>query len=94
MPKVFREEFRAMVEPLLTLNLIMIVFTWVSVDVMDFFLLSVGVSERFKMRVLSLTRDRRDVSSRGVDEPGETNFKQGSYCGGRHYNVNIVRNRR
>jgi hypothetical protein len=47
------------------------VFTWVSVDVMDFFLLSVGVSERFRMRVLSLTRDRRDVSSRGVDEPGE-----------------------
>jgi hypothetical protein len=58
----------------------MMVFTWVSVDVMDFFLLSVGVSERFRMRVLSLTRDRRDVSSRGVDEPGvSTHLKHRSY---------------
>jgi hypothetical protein len=58
----------------------MMVFTWVSVDVMDFFLLSVGVRERFRMRVLSLTRDSRDVSSRGVDEPGvSTHFKHISY---------------
>ena len=39
---------------------------------MDFFLLSVGVSERFRLSVLSLTRDRREVSSRGVDEPNNT----------------------
>jgi hypothetical protein len=43
--------------------------TCVSVEVMDFFLLSVGVRERFRLRVLSLTRDRSEVSSRGVEEP-------------------------